>query len=147
MCRGTRCFPASWRRLPQSEHSLGFWTCISSGIPGELRSRLRNILTGKPKGVRSVVFVGPLISTPLWIEDAKSLVKLLPADTQDAIYAASASGNYDTPAFQAATKVFGQNFGVRTPMTAEQFRELLPACASTPQPFNKELYEVHVGAI
>jgi proline iminopeptidase len=106
---------------------------------------LEYLLTGEPAGVRSVAFVGPLISTSLWIEDANSLVKLLPADSQDAIHTALASGNYDTPAFKAADEVFAQNFGRRTPMTREQLRVLFPACASTPQRFNKELYEYMWG--
>jgi proline iminopeptidase len=106
---------------------------------------LEYLLTAKPAGVRSVAFVGPLISTSLWIEDGKSLVKLLPADSQDAIHAALASGNYDTPAFKAADKVFLKNFGRRRAMTSEQLREVLPACASTPQRFNKGLYEYMWG--
>ena len=106
---------------------------------------LEYLLTGKPAGVRSVTFVGPLISTPLWIGDARGLVQLLPADAQEAIHAAIASNNFDTPAFKAADRVFAQNFGMRTPVTSDRARELFSVCASTPQPFNKALYEYMWG--
>lgn len=102
---------------------------------------LEYLLTAKPAGVRSVSFVGPLISTPVWIEDTKALVKQLPAGTQDAIHKALASGNFKTPEFEAADEVFTQNFGERIAMTDEERKKRFPVCASTPKRFNKELYE------
>jgi proline iminopeptidase len=39
---------------------------------------LEYLLTGDRTGVRSVTFVGPLLSTSRWIEDANSLVTMLP---------------------------------------------------------------------
>jgi proline iminopeptidase len=102
---------------------------------------LEYLLTANATGVRSVSFVGPLLSTPRWIEDANHLVRQLPQDVQDAIQAAKATGKYDTPEFQAANEVFEANFGVRTPR--EQWQ--LPACASTPVRFNAELYEYMWG--
>lgn len=106
---------------------------------------LEYLLTAAPAGVRSVSLVGPLVSTPLWIEDTKALVKRLPADAQEAIHKAIASGNFGTPEFEAADKVFNQNFGGRTPMTREERAARLPVCASTPRRFNKELYEYMWG--
>ena len=106
---------------------------------------LEYLLTAKPVGVRSVSFVGPLISTPLWIEDTKALVKLLPAGTQDVINKALVSGNFGTPEFEAADTVFSQNFGIRTSMSKEERTKRFPICASTPRRFNKELYEYMWG--
>lgn len=102
---------------------------------------LEYLLTGDRTGVRSVTFVGPLLSTPRWIEDANSLVAMLPKDAQDAISAAVASGRFDSPDFQAANDVFESEFVVRTPRTERR----LPLCASTPVGFNAELYEYMWG--
>lgn len=100
---------------------------------------LEYLLTANPTGVRSVTFVGPLISTPRWIEDANALVEQLPRAAQDAIHAAMSSGKYDTPEFQAANEIFEENFGARTP------RKSFPACESVPVRFNAQLYEYMWG--
>jgi proline iminopeptidase len=100
---------------------------------------LEYLLTANPTGVRSVTFVGPLLSTPRWIEDANALVAQLPAEVQSAIHAAKASGKYDTPEFEAANEVFEKHFGSRAP------RRSFPACESVPVRFNAELYEYMWG--
>ena len=43
------------------------------------------MLTKKPKGVKSIIFSGPLLSTPVWIQDAKILLSELPQNIQDTI--------------------------------------------------------------
>lgn len=106
---------------------------------------LEYLLTPESAGVRSVAFVGPLLSTPLWIEDTRNLVKLLPADAQDAIDKALASGTFGTPEFKAADRVFDANFGVRTRMTRAERAQRFPVCASTPRQGNRELYEYMWG--
>jgi proline iminopeptidase len=100
---------------------------------------LEYLLTASPTGVRSVSFVGPLLSTPRWIADANALVGQLPEDAQVAIHAAKASGRYDTPEFEAANEVFEKHFGSRAP------RKSFPACESIPVRFNSELYEYMWG--
>ena len=102
---------------------------------------LEYLLTGDRTGVRSVTFVGPLLSTSRWIEDANSLVAMLPKDTQDAIAAAKITGRFDTPEFQAANDVFESLFMVRTPRSQRH----LPSCESTPVRFNADLYEYMWG--
>lgn len=99
------------------------------------------LLTGDLTGVRSISFVGPLLSTPRWIEDANALVESLPVDARDAIKAAKSSGKYDTAEFAAANEVFAAQFSWRTPR--DQWR--LPDCDSTPVRFNKELYQYMWG--
>lgn len=106
---------------------------------------LEYLLTAKPAGVRSVSFVGPLLSTPLWIADAKALVAQLPAESQQAIHAAIASGKFDTPEFKAADRVFSSHFGRRHPISKERQLAEFGACMSTPRNFNKELYEYMWG--
>jgi proline iminopeptidase len=100
---------------------------------------LEYLLTASPTGVRSVSFVGPLLSTPRWIADANALVGQLPEDAQVAIRAAKASGRYDTPGFEAANEVFEKHFGSRAP------RQSFPACESMPIRFNSQLYEYMWG--
>lgn len=102
---------------------------------------LEYLLTGDRTGVRSVTFVGPLLSTPRWIEDANSLVAMLPQDAQDAITAALNTARFDSPEFQAANDVFESRFLVRTPRSQRR----LPLCESTPVRFNAELYEYMWG--
>lgn len=102
---------------------------------------LEYLLTGDRAGVRSVTFVGPLLSTPRWIEDANALVALLPKNTQDAIAAAVITGKFDSPEFQAANDVFESQFLARTPRPQWH----LPLCGSTPVRFNTELYEYMWG--
>jgi proline iminopeptidase len=102
---------------------------------------LEYLLTANPEGVRSVTFVGPLISTPRWIADANALVEALPEDAQEAIEAAKASGKFDTAEFEAANKVFDSQFGARSPRE----KQSLPACSATPVRFNARLYQYMWG--
>jgi proline iminopeptidase len=96
---------------------------------------LEYLLTASPAGVRSVTLVGPLISTPRWIQDANALVEQLPEDAQEAIQAAKSSGQYETPEFEAANGVFEKHFGSRAP------RKSFPPCESVPVRFNSKLYQ------
>lgn len=102
---------------------------------------LEYLLTADATGVRSVTFVGPLLSTPRWLEDADALVASLPPEARQAIAAAKSSGRYDTPEFEAADQLFLAQFGVRTPRQQRR----LPACDSTPVRFNQELYRYMWG--
>jgi len=57
----------------------------------------------KPKGVKSVIFSSPMLSTPDWIEDAKFLLSQMPIHLQDTINKYEALRNYTAPAYLAAT--------------------------------------------
>ncbi len=106
---------------------------------------LEYMLTARPQGVRSLTLAGPLVSTKAWIDDAKALVKTLPAATQQAIGEAVASGDFDTPAFKQADRVFAQNFGMRVPLTPARVAADFSACASTSVRFNEALYRYMWG--
>ncbi len=106
---------------------------------------LEYLLTAKPEGVRSVSFVGPLLSTPMWIDDAKSLVRLLPPESQQAIQSAIASGKFDTPEFKAADVVFSKNFNRRTVLSKERLRAEFGPCTSSSVRSNRALYEYMWG--
>jgi proline iminopeptidase len=102
---------------------------------------LEYLLTGDAAGVRSVTFVGPLISTSRWIQDANTLVGMLPAETQQAVTTATASGKFDTPEFDAANQVFMAQFLSRRMPELRKSAD----CAASPRAFNSELYEYMWG--
>lgn len=64
------------------------------------------LITKKPKGIKSVIFSSPMISTPDWIADAKLLLSQLPSSVKDTINKYEALKNYTVPAYIAATDSF-----------------------------------------
>ena len=64
------------------------------------------MLTKRPKGVKSVIFSSPMISTPDWIADAKILLNQMPMELQDTINKYEALENYQAPAYLAAVDSF-----------------------------------------
>jgi len=66
-----------------------------------------------PHKVKGLIFSSPLLSTQMWVEDAKSLVKTLPDSIQEAITKNEALGTYDTEDYQNAVNVFYENFVIK----------------------------------
>lgn len=64
------------------------------------------LVTKKPKGIKSVIFSSPMISTPDWIADAKLLVSQLPVGIRDTINKYETLKIYSAPSYQAATDSF-----------------------------------------
>ncbi|MFN3849559.1 MAG: proline iminopeptidase-family hydrolase [Spirosomataceae bacterium] len=64
------------------------------------------LITKKPKGIKSVIFSSPMISTPDWIADAKWLLSKLPRSVQDTINKYENLKNYAAPSYIAATDSF-----------------------------------------
>ncbi|WP_420579932.1 proline iminopeptidase-family hydrolase [Reichenbachiella sp.] len=64
------------------------------------------LATKKPKGVKSVVFSSPHISTPHWMADAKILVSQLPVHIRDTIAKYEALEDYEAKEYLAATDSF-----------------------------------------
>ncbi len=64
------------------------------------------LLTQQPKGVKSVIFSGPLLSSSRWMEDAKILLAQLPQNLQDTIQKYALLEQFDAPAYLAATDSF-----------------------------------------
>lgn len=102
---------------------------------------LEYLLTGGAIGVRSVTFMGPLLSTSRWIQDANALVGMLPEETQAAVQVATATGNFDTPEFEAANNVFMAQFLSRRFSELHKFAD----CVASPLAFNIELYKYMWG--
>lgn len=64
------------------------------------------LITKKPKGVKSVIFSSPHISSPDWMADAKILLSQLPVNIQDTIAKYESLKDYTHPEYLAATDTF-----------------------------------------
>ncbi|ULQ54686.1 proline iminopeptidase-family hydrolase [Flavihumibacter fluvii] len=98
------------------------------------------MLTKKPKGVKSVNFSGPLLSTPLWMEDAKILLSQLPKNLQDTIQKYEALREYRAPSYLAATDSFYARF-----MSVKEWPEVIPSTCDGVPGFNEQVYNYMWG--
>ncbi|MFL2840219.1 MAG: proline iminopeptidase-family hydrolase [Pseudohongiellaceae bacterium] len=64
------------------------------------------VLEKGTEGITSLIFSSPLLSTPLWIEDANYLRSLLPEDIQNTLDAHEKAGTLDSDEYQTATDEF-----------------------------------------
>lgn len=64
------------------------------------------LLTLRPKGVASVIFSGPLLSTPRWMADADRLRATLPDYVQRVLIRNEKAGTTDSDEYLAAAEVF-----------------------------------------
>jgi proline iminopeptidase len=60
------------------------------------------LITKRPANIGSIIFAGECLSVPRYIQDAEVLIKTLTPASQAAIAEADRTGNYNTPAYQAA---------------------------------------------
>lgn len=63
----------------------------------------------KPKGLKKLILANPYLSTPLWVKDAKGLIKLLPKANQKSIAKYQKDG-IKTKEYKKAYKNFYYNF-------------------------------------
>jgi len=94
----------------------------------------------RPTGVSSVVFVGPMLSTPRWVEEAADLIGKLPSSEAEALRQGEVTGDYTSPEYLAATDSFYSRFLVRS----EWPWPVLPGCENDPGP-NMQVYEYMWG--
>ncbi len=99
------------------------------------------MLTKNTDSVQSVIFSGPLISTPQWVKDAKVLLSRLPQPVQDTIRKYEALGRYNEQAYIDATDIFYANYLMRTGI---QNIPILSECKNVPG-FNVAIYEYMWG--
>lgn len=59
-----------------------------------------------PKKVKSLILASPVLSVPLWVEDAKKLLQQLPKSTQQIITKHEKAGTTDSDEYKAAIKLF-----------------------------------------
>jgi proline iminopeptidase len=98
------------------------------------------MVTKNPKGVKSIIFKSPLLSTPVWMNDAKILLSQLPPNLQDTIKKYEALKDYFAPAYLAATDSFNNRF-----LSIRQGPEIPnPECDSV-LGFNDDIYNYMWG--
>ena len=68
------------------------------------------MVTQKPRGVKSVIFAGPLISTARWMKDAKILLSQLSQPVQDTIRKYEGLKLYANQSYIAATDSFNVKY-------------------------------------
>lgn len=98
------------------------------------------MLTKATDKVASVIFSGPLLSTPLWIEDAKKLLARLSQPIQDTIAKYEELKDYTHPEYLAATDTFYANFLSRKQWPPQKWA----ACDTVPG-FNTKIYNYMWG--
>lgn len=100
---------------------------------------LEYLLQKRPSGVRSVIFAGPLVSTPRWVANARRLKATLPAAVRAVLDRHEAAGTTDSPDYEKAGEEFNRRFFQRRPTPAA----VTAACAGTK--LNRALYEYMWG--
>ncbi|PLS09443.1 proline iminopeptidase-family hydrolase [Neobacillus cucumis] len=63
-----------------------------------------------PKGIKSIIFSSPCLSAPLWEQDQKRNLKMLPLNIQETIKRCEVNGTTDSEEFEAAIEVFSKHF-------------------------------------
>jgi proline iminopeptidase len=64
------------------------------------------MVSRKPKGVQSLIFSSPMLSTADWIKDANILLAQMPMALQDTIHKYESLKNYSAPEYLAAVDFF-----------------------------------------
>lgn len=95
------------------------------------------VLEGEQEGIGGVILAGPLLSTPVWIEDANYLLSTMPEDLQAVIREHENAKTYDHPDYVAATDSFYARF--MTPLG----RPHIPECEGVSG--NTEVYNTMWG--
>lgn len=98
------------------------------------------LITKNPEGVKSVIFKSPLLSTAVWMDDAKILLSQLPTNLQDTIKKYEAFEEYYAPAYLAATDSFYIRF-----LSRNHWLEMPPPECDGVAGFNEEVYNYMWG--
>ncbi len=95
------------------------------------------VLKYHPEGLRSLILAGPLLSTPVWIEDAQILLSELPDSIEQIIQRHEEAGTTNSPEYQNAAYAYYQRFIFRKPY------EPMPDCEGIS--FNESMYNFMWG--
>ncbi len=63
-----------------------------------------------PRGIKALILNSPLVSTEMWIQDADTLISMLPDSIQQMIRVNEASRNYESYEYQFASYIYYKNF-------------------------------------
>ncbi|WP_051568367.1 proline iminopeptidase-family hydrolase [Crocinitomix catalasitica] len=66
-----------------------------------------------PQGVKGIIFNSPYFSTAIWEADADTLIMALPDTIQKAIAMGEKTGDFSSPAYQNANRIYLANYGLR----------------------------------
>lgn len=86
-----------------------------------------------PEGVESIILSSTLPSSELWSHEQQRLISFMPADEQEAIARAVATGNFDDPAYLKANDHY-------TVLHADEITDASPECFRRPKRFGTESY-------
>lgn len=125
----------TWREeLIALRHHLGLTKCHLLGQSWGGMLLLDYICNEHPSGVQSIILSSTLPASWLWGEEQHRMIRELPKEMQDAIDLAARTGDYSTPAYQAAENEYmlRHAFG---PATAD-----MPECLRRPRRTGREAY-------
>lgn len=94
---------------------------------------LEYYLRKKDPRIATITFISPLFSTPIWIQDAKRLLKKLPMKTQKVIEVCQEIGATDSKVYKQAEMEFNKRFVFRGDWKSRSLTKAFGA-------FNKEVY-------
>lgn len=86
-----------------------------------------------PEGIESIILSSTLPSSELWSHEQQRLISFMPADEQEAIARAVATGNFDDPAYLKANDHY-------TVLHADEITDASPECFRRPKRFGTESY-------
>lgn len=86
-----------------------------------------------PEGIESIILSSTLPSSELWSHEQQRLISFMPADEQEAIARAVATGNFDDPAYLKANDHY-------TVLHADEITDASPECFRRPKLFGTESY-------
>ncbi|GLR19902.1 proline iminopeptidase-family hydrolase [Portibacter lacus] len=100
------------------------------------------MISQRPKGVKSVIFSSPMLSTKDWIADANLLLSELPTSIRDTISKYEALKDYTSPIYLAAT----DSFYIRHLSLKGWPPKTNSECEQVPKPyFNTQVYNYMWG--
>jgi proline-specific peptidase len=75
------------------------------------------------EGLVGLVLASPIASVPRWTVDGEELVRGLPAEVQEAVAHAEKTGEFETPAFEAASRAYSVKHTLRLDPRPDYIRE------------------------
>lgn len=91
-----------------------------------------------PEGIRALIFNSPMFNEAAWSSDADTLIGFLPDSIQWAIDTTEMKGDYKSPAYQQAVKVYYKHYLLRTSRVITQYD-------SVPENMNDSIYRYMWG--
>lgn len=124
--------------LDTLRHALGLERMHLLGHSWGASLAVAYVLAKGTGGIESVIFSSPLLSTPLWVQDANIQRSQLPEDVQRTLTENEQAGTTDSPEYKAASEVYYERH-----MYAGQKPPTLAECRGAP--WSQTVYEYMWG--